>query len=230
MIIDLQKDNNLLSDIDVIVKFYFFMVCIMIIIIETNLYILLSILGLSIILNSMINGLNGIFDFIKGIRFQILLLFITGYLISTFYQNFDMIGLFVKFLSVILLSSILSRTLNPDEVTDALIRMRVNPNLAWSIGVTLRQMIFVYEDMMKIRQIQKLNLKSKSLIKNSEYLLVSIYANTIIRSSHFKKGLISRGFNKVSTNIITFNKIVSKTDYLLTTIITLILILYLIGR
>ena len=108
--------------------------------------------------------------------------------------------------------------------------MRVNPNLAWSIGVTLRQMIFVYEDMMKIRQIQKLNLKSKSLIKNSEYLLVSIYANTIIRSSHFKKGLISRGFNKVNTNIITFNKRVSRTDYLLTIIITLTLILYLIGR
>ena len=230
MIIDLQKDNNLLSDIDVIVKFYFFMACIMIIIIETNLYILLSILSLSIILNIMINGLSGIFDFIKGIKFQILLLFITGYLISRFYQNFDIIGLFIKFLSVILLSSILSRTLNPDEVTDALIRMRVNPNLAWSIGVTLRQMIFVYEDMMKIRQIQKLNLKSKSLIKNSEYLLVSIYANTIIRSSHFKKGLISRGFNKVNTNIITFNKRVSRTDYLLTTIITLTLILYLIGR
>ena len=230
MIIDLQKDNNLLSDIDVIVKFYFFIVCIMIIIIETNLNILLSILSLSIILNSMINGLNGIFDFIKGIKFQILLLFITGYLISTFYQNFDIIGLFVKFLSVILLSSILSRTLNPDEVTDALIRMRVNPNLAWSIGVTLRQMIFVYEDMMKIRQIQKLNLKSKNLIKNSEYLLVSIYANTIIRSSHFKKGLISRGFNNVNTNIITYNKKVSRIDYLLTTTITLALILYLIGR
>ena len=89
MIIDLQKDNNLLSDIDVIVKFYFFMACIMIIIIETNLNILLSILSLSIILNIMINGLSGIFDFIKGIKFQILLLFITGYLISTFYQNFD---------------------------------------------------------------------------------------------------------------------------------------------
>ncbi len=230
MIIDLQKDNNLLSNIDVIVKFYFFMACIMIIIIETNLDILLSILGLSIIFNIIINGLNGVFDFIKGIKFQILLLFITGFLISTFYQNFDIVGLFVKFLSVILLSSILSRTLNPDEVTDALIRMRVNPNLAWSIGVTLRQMIFVYEDMMKIRHIQKLNSKSKSLIKNSEYMLVSIYANAIIRSSHFEKGLISRGFNKVNKNIITFNKKTRRIDYLLVAIITLILIVYLIGR
>jgi len=129
-----------------------------------------------------------------------------------------------------LLSSILSRTLNPDEVTDALIRMRVNPNLAWSIGVTLRQMIFVYEDMMKIRHIQKLNSKSKSLIKNSEYMLVSIYANAIIRSSHFEKGLISRGFNKVNKNIITFNKKTRRIDYLLVAIITLILIVYLIGR
>tara|TARA_B100000287_G_scaffold430887_1_gene487015 strand:+ start:1345 stop:2037 length:693 start_codon:yes stop_codon:yes gene_type:complete len=230
LIIDLQKDNNLLSNIDVIVKFYFFMACIMIIIIETNLDILLSILGLSIIFNIIINGLNGVFDFIKGIKFQILLLFITGFLISTFYQNFDIVGLFVKFLSVILLSSILSRTLNPDEVTDALIRMRVNPNLAWSIGVTLRQMIFVYEDMMKIRHIQKLNSKSKSLIKNSEYMLVSIYANAIIRSSHFEKGLISRGFNKVNKNIITFNKKTRRIDYLLVAIITLILIVYLIGR
>jgi len=224
--------HTTIKDIDPRVKLWF-SVQILVLISVINDYLYLLLIGiLPFLLYSIMNGMFQFFKFMWNMKWYLIIFLIFGYFISGL--SIYTIGIIsLKFLLLFQAFTILSQTTTPDEITDTLLKLRLPSNFAWRVGMSLRQVYFLQDELGHLRRIQQLNSGYHLNRKNSRFsrigdYLTTIYANAINRSVEFDKTLQIRGFKGAHREIVTYEANFQISDFIWLCILTFPSLLYLL--
>ena len=179
---------------------------------------------------------SGFFKLIYGLKWFILLILLFNLLLTSWkIEYLNLLTIMMKFLIIIIAFAVFNRTTSPDQVVDSLIKLKLPPTLAWTIGAALRQSIFIIDELTYIREIQrarngyygfKKTQKLKAIINEIYQLLISIYARALIITGPYADTLINRGWTGAHSTITLYTSKFEKSDviFLLITIIIPILL------
>jgi energy-coupling factor transporter transmembrane protein EcfT len=170
-------------------------------------------------------GIKYIRNFLWSIKWFILLSLIINYVMLN-YQLTTTLFIFVIKLIILLLSfSLFNRTTRPEEVVDALIKIKLPPLFAWLVGSSMRQAIFLVEDFQDQQAILKIRTDKKFSITNKLHqilsLLIGLYSQAIINAGELADTLETRGWTKPHKEITLYSSILNIED-LIFVIITII--------
>ncbi len=202
----------------------------------------LSILIISLLIDNLIDGLiyislivvvvaltlgtRYITNFVWSIKWFILLSLIINYVMLGFQFNLTLFIFVIKLIILLLSFSLFNRTTRPEEVVDALIKLKLPPLLSWLVGSSMRQAIFLVDDFQDQQAILKIRSDKKFSISNKLYqilaLLIGLYSQAIINAGELADTLETRGWTKPHREI-TLHSSTFNIEDLYFVIITIIL-------
>lgn len=228
-----NKDPALwINKIDVRVKLLFSINIVIVSISSFSIPFLLSYFLLVYLLISSNYGFFHIPRIIWNLKYFIILIFVFYFLISSSIE-IQLVVIILKILLLLFSFYMFNRSTNSDELVDALIRLKLPPKIAWVIGGTLRQSIFLIDDVSDVMGIQDTRsrfeknvnavdknwfgrriAKIKRNVLRAEPLIHSTFSRAIINSIAMGDILFIRGWQGAHKEITLNTASMKKIDFI----------------
>ncbi len=219
--------DNWITELDVRTKILFAFNMVIISMLIENIIILLGYLLIVFLIISVNYGILHLPRSIWHMRyFVILVLLINFILLKTF--QIDILVVILRVFILLFSFYIFNKSTNPDLIVDALIKMKIPSNLAWIIGSTIRQSIFLIEDVSDVMAVQRIRSnfenKSKSVsrfklidkmrdtTKQIHPLIVTTFARSILNAKDLGDTMFIRGFEGAHKDIALFTNSFGRMD------------------
>ncbi|MCY3412342.1 MAG: energy-coupling factor transporter transmembrane protein EcfT [Candidatus Heimdallarchaeota archaeon] len=235
MILQFNYTDTWIARLDPRTKFLFILNMVIVSIIVTAFVPLLGYLLVIYLILSVNYGWLQLFRFIWYMKYLFMLLFAFNYLLS---QTIEIDVLVVSLRIIILIFSfyILNQSTNPDQIVDALMKLRIPVFLAWVIGTTIRQTVFLIDDMQDLMAIQKIRneieteridesgrlARFRSKIQLIFTLLSATFSKSILNASDLGDVLYIRGFESAHREMTLHTTTFTRLDLYFTFIFVII--------
>lgn len=202
-------EDNWVSKLDTRSKILFAMNLVLISILVNDLYILTFYLLIILVLLQVNYGLFHFPRMIWYMRYFLILIIVINFLIVQ-KLSFGLLIVYFKIFILLLSFYLFNKSTDPDLIVDALIKMYVPPIIAWYVGSTLRQAIFLIEDINDVMAIAKIRMKFEQPLSQSKSrlfpklrenirlihpLFVSTFSRAIMNASDMGDTMFIRGWN-----------------------------------
>ncbi len=216
--------------LDVRIKFMYALSVIIYSLVLSSPLLLLMYFVINQVIYSFAFGVRSLLSFYYHQKYFIILIFIINFYLNSW--NLDItISLVLKLMMMLNSFSLLNRSTRPDGIIDMLIKLKIPPNMAWSIGTSLRQAMFLVEEMNDIQDIQGKRLqlqhnsfkrKIQALVDRVSYLFINFFSNAVNNAAILSDVLISRKFNGAHKEITLYTSKLQLSDVLIGFIIIFI--------
>ncbi|MHA2504171.1 MAG: energy-coupling factor transporter transmembrane component T family protein [Candidatus Kariarchaeaceae archaeon] len=218
----MDLENNPSGDfftrVNPLLKMLFGVLVIILTLSEQNSMYLIGVIFLIILLSLVTKSLVATLERLWGMKFFFLsfLIFYALFFPTATIQSVSV--LFIQILIIITTFNLISRSLSPDALTQALIDLKLPPQFAWTVGLTLRQVFFIGDEISTIWEIYQKRVQSQPGLRSKigvvTPFITSTLAMSIQRSKQLQLSLRARGYKKADKYVITYVDKSSKSDFL----------------
>ncbi|MHA2251965.1 MAG: energy-coupling factor transporter transmembrane component T family protein [Candidatus Kariarchaeaceae archaeon] len=166
---------------------------------------------------------RGLVQLLWGLRWFVFAIVLINLYLADWQLTPNVGFLLLKLLTIILSFVVFNRTTSADQVVDTLMKLKVPSTLAWTIGASIRQTIFVIDEISFLREIQRTRSgyhllpqgkKIRYQVKEVYSMLISLFARAFIVSGPFADTLNSRGWKEAHPTITLHTTKIDRGDIL----------------
>ncbi len=200
---------------------FLFMFLTVFVIAQNSIWEIGALLGISILFFLRSGGIKSYLSMLWNLRYFLTLSLVLHAFLSWRYVSVNTeLTFFLRMLLLFTAMNLIGSNMNPDEMTDLLMKIGMPPTLAWVFGTSLRQTRFFISEMQIFKEVHQaaLILNRSKIMDQAVFavdLLVASYNLAIDRSAHMTDSLLNRGWSGPHRTIICYSHPPSQRDLLL---------------